>query len=506
MQVFRDDVSGGVAKRPGMMAMLDFLKKQRKPHVVIIDDISRLARGVKAHVELRAAIDAAGGILESPSVEFGDDADSELREYLLATVAQHHRRKNAEQTKHRMRARVMNGYWCFSSPVGYRYQRVAGHGKLLVKHEPEASIIKDAFEGYASGHFQTQAEVMRFLESNPQWPNKGRTRVTGQMVMRLLTRVHYAGFIDVPEWDLSMIPAKHVPIVSYETFMAVQTRMKGRAKVPARKGLSGDFPLRGFVTCGGCGKAYTATWSKGRYSNYPYYLCWTKGCSHYGKSVRREVMEGDFEELLRAMKPAPELFALAYDMLRGVWELKAANAEQNSAQIDTELKKIERSLDQFLDRIVEAESSTLIRTYERKIKQLEQERAVLREKQVVVGRPLASFDQTFRTAMSYLGNPCNLWDSGRIDHRRAVLKLSFADRLSYVRGEGFRTAVTSSPFRLLSHLKGEKSEVVPQEGFEPPTTRLRSGCSTAELLRRTQSKKRPDLRPDGLKPQPRSWP
>jgi hypothetical protein len=26
-------------------------------------------------------------------------------------------------------------------------------------------------------------------------------------------------------------------------------------------------------------------------------------------------------------------------------------------------------------------------------------------------------------------------------------------------------------------------EVVPQEGFEPPATRLRSGCSTAELLR-----------------------
>jgi hypothetical protein len=48
-------------------------------------------------------------ILESPSVEFGDDADSELREYILATVAQHQRRKNAEQTLNRMRSRVMNG-------------------------------------------------------------------------------------------------------------------------------------------------------------------------------------------------------------------------------------------------------------------------------------------------------------------------------------------------------------------------------------------------------------
>jgi hypothetical protein len=69
-----------------------------------------LARGVKAHIELRSAIALAGGMLESPSLEFGDDADSELQEFILATVAQHQRRKNAEQTANRMQARVLNGY------------------------------------------------------------------------------------------------------------------------------------------------------------------------------------------------------------------------------------------------------------------------------------------------------------------------------------------------------------------------------------------------------------
>ncbi|WP_390624407.1 recombinase family protein [Iodidimonas nitroreducens] len=54
VQVFTDDASGGLINRPGMQAMLSFLRKQRrKPHVVIIDDISRLARGVQAHLELR---------------------------------------------------------------------------------------------------------------------------------------------------------------------------------------------------------------------------------------------------------------------------------------------------------------------------------------------------------------------------------------------------------------------------------------------------------------------
>lgn len=139
-EVFRDDVSGSLKERPGMRLILTFLKKQKKEqHIVIIDDISRLARGVEAHIELRAAITLAGGILESPSVEFGEDADSELREYLLATVAQHQRRKNAEQTKNRMRARAMNGYWVAQPPIGYRMERKAGHGKFLVRDEPFAT-------------------------------------------------------------------------------------------------------------------------------------------------------------------------------------------------------------------------------------------------------------------------------------------------------------------------------------------------------------------------------
>ena len=164
--VFRDDISGGSAARPGMIAMLDFLKKNKRDGtVVIIDDISRLARGLEAHLQLRTAIGNAGGKLESPSIEFGEDSDSILVENLLASVSQHQRQKNGEQTKNRMRARAMNGYWVFHAPIGYRYERVAEHGKLLVRDEPYASIIAEALEGYASGRFATLTEVRRFLEA-----------------------------------------------------------------------------------------------------------------------------------------------------------------------------------------------------------------------------------------------------------------------------------------------------------------------------------------------------
>jgi DNA invertase Pin-like site-specific DNA recombinase len=125
--VFSDDVSGSLVERPGMKSMLAFLRKRRASGtVVIIDDISRLARGLQAHIELRQLIENAGGLLQSPSIEFGEDPDSQLVEHLIASVAQHQRQKNAEQTKNRMRSRVMNGYWVFQAPVGYRYAAIKG--------------------------------------------------------------------------------------------------------------------------------------------------------------------------------------------------------------------------------------------------------------------------------------------------------------------------------------------------------------------------------------------
>ncbi|MDE1979330.1 MAG: hypothetical protein KGI86_08385 [Betaproteobacteria bacterium] len=81
-----------------------------------------------------------------------------MQEYILATVAQHQRRKNAEQTRNRMRARLLKGYWPFACPVGYRSQRVSGRGNMLVRNEPLASIVQEALEGYASGRFQLQAD------------------------------------------------------------------------------------------------------------------------------------------------------------------------------------------------------------------------------------------------------------------------------------------------------------------------------------------------------------
>ena len=105
-EIFKDYSSGSLIDRPGMKAMLAYLRKQPgEPYVVVIEDISRLARGLDAHLALRAAISRTGATLESPTLEFGSDSDSLLVENLLASVNQ--REKNGGQVRNRMRTRLL---------------------------------------------------------------------------------------------------------------------------------------------------------------------------------------------------------------------------------------------------------------------------------------------------------------------------------------------------------------------------------------------------------------
>ena len=83
--------------------------------------------------------------------------------------------------------------------IGYKYKSISGHGKLLVKDEPVASILAEALNGYASGRFQTQAEVMRFLESCTAFPKDKKGCVQSQLVYKILGNSLYAGYIDVPK-------------------------------------------------------------------------------------------------------------------------------------------------------------------------------------------------------------------------------------------------------------------------------------------------------------------
>ena len=461
-QVFSDDLSGSLIDRPGMKAMLTWLRRHRHARpVVVIDDISRLARGLEAHLQLRSAIDAAGGRLESPSVEFGEDSDSILVENLLASVSQHHRQKNAEQVKNRMRARVMNGYWVFHAPIGYRYETKLGHGKVLVRDEPFASIIREALEGFASGRFLSQAEVKRFLESHSDYPRDARTgEVAQQRVVDLLTQPIYAGMIECASWGVPARRGHHEALIDLQTFHRNQERMQERAYTMTRKDTRPDFPLRGAVCCADCGNPLSAAWSQGKFRKYPYYLCFNKECGSYRKSIGRDRIEAEFGTLLENVQPTPGLVAAARALFEEEWNRRLTQSSAARTTLKDALARIDRELETLLSRLVEAPSATVARAFERRISVLERDRLLAEEKLNAAGKPRFTFNEVFEHALRFLANPCELWNSDRLSDRRTVLKLVFPKGISYCRNGGFRTPETSMPFKVLGGIRPGKKEMV----------------------------------------------
>ena len=470
IEVFHDNMSGGAADRPAMTALIAFLQKRKSETLVLIDDINRFSRDVQVHWQLRALIAEAGGKLESPSLEFGDDSDSVLVENLLASVSQHQRQKNGEQTKNRMRARAMNGYWVFHAPVGLKYEKTSGHGKLLVRDEPNASYVQEALEGFASGRFETQGEVKRFLEACPEFPKTARGEVRYEEVIRLMRRPHYAGYIEIPEWGVPLRKGHHEGLISFETWNAIQTRLEGaeRTRAPVLRDINADFPLRGFVDCHDCGNPLTGIWSKSKTGKrHPYYMCFTKGCCSYRKSIRRDDVEGAFHDVLRGMQPSENLFALTKAMFKSAWDQRGKQMHAAVATVKRDLAKLDKQMDGLLDRIVEADSPAVIKAYEKRLGQFERDKIALQEKQAS-GMPVqAKFDELFELASTFLANPWKIWTSGNLTLRRTVLKLGFAERISYSRETGLRTPKTTLPFKVLGQITGQKCEMAETKGFEP---------------------------------------
>ncbi|EFL89426.1 recombinase family protein [Ahrensia sp. R2A130] len=436
VEVFRDEgVSGGIANRPAIKAMLKWLRQNRvQEPVVLIDDISRIARSIEAHWKLRAAIGSVGAKLESPSIEFGDDSDSQLVENMLVSVSQHQRQKNGEQVVNRMKARLLNGYFPFWVPTGYRYERVKGHsGKMIVRDEPHAALIQEALEGFATGRFQTQIEVKRFLEPHSIFARDKNGEIHPQRIANLLANKIYAGYYEYKPWNVPLTNGKHEALISWETFQRIQTRLQEGAVIRSKRDAESEFPLKGFVTCWCCEKPLTAYYAKGRNKRYPYYECFNKQCDERRKSIRKNQIESEFETLVKSMRPQTSMMVTVSAMFRDLWNTRLSGFEMKRMEQKKALTGLKTKMSKLTDRLIETTSASVIKVYEAKLEQLETEKALITEN--LANRPDArkDFDEGFRTAMNFLANPWKLWVSNNPIHRQTLIKLVFAAPLPYRR-------------------------------------------------------------------------
>jgi len=66
------------------------------------------------------------------------------------------------------------------------------------------------------------------------------------------------------------------------------------------------------------------------------------------------------------------------------------------------VKRIDKQIDQFLGLIVEASNASVIKAYERKISELEQEKILTHERIAQAGKPRQAREELFELAFKFL--------------------------------------------------------------------------------------------------------
>ena len=328
---------GRSTKRPLLQEMLTFCRHRRRTvDAIVVYKIDRLSRNKNSYFALQVHLRKYGiNIMSATEPLDGDSPITRLMEGILASVSEFESDLISQRTSLSMEHARASGRIVHRPPLGYIKMKRKGTHSITVHDSERAPLMKIAFQMMASGK-HTQTDILCHVTDLGLVTLKGAPLST-QSLRRMLENRTYAGWIRVSE-EKGYVRSSFEPIVTDEVFKRVQVVLKRRRnhKPSRHKQHHPDFPLRGFVKCGKCGLPLTASWSKGKTKKYPYYRCRSSECS-FG-SIRKEVLEGEFLDLLKRLKPSREFISHLHDAIIGA---VAVDKEKNRQKTQDSLDRIQ---------------------------------------------------------------------------------------------------------------------------------------------------------------------
>ena len=472
-RVFIDaGISGSATEnRTQLQVMLDFLSKTKDRYLILFYNIERLSRNAGDFNTLRDLIETKGHWLATVQGVLEQTPVGRFMATIQAAQGQYWRESNAELNKRFMQERARQGYWVFQEPWGYEFQRV-GSVKELVLKEPDASIIREALTGYASGRFSTIPEVRAHI--NNHRPKLGLKPYNLTQTKELLSSPKYTGFFAYEKWNIP--PQKwHIePLIDMATHKLIQDRLNNRVRASKHTRYNKDdpdFPLRGYVSCPTCGYALTGSHSTNRIGNkYPYYQCHNKKCAgRRGMYINANRMHEDFEQLLERIAPGVNYMGLARALAHDVYNEHEAryNAEWNAKQ--KRIEQIEQECQQMFKAFTQATTDAMRQMCEQRINDLRTEQHALTHELNAPRAELMPFDRAFEYVAALAGNPLEVWRNSDLKFKRCVLDIYFQGHFSYDKEQKFGTPKIAPIFKWLRDFSGDKSKMVPVVGLEPTT-------------------------------------
>lgn len=333
-QVLQEFSEAETAKQTGreqFAAMVDFLKKRKKPAALLVEKTDRLYRNLEDFVLLNTLTKDLRLEIHKVKENMVMTAESQSFEKFIdglnVLMAKRYVDNLSEEVAKGRRQKVLQGGWPAKAPYGYKNDR---NTRQIVVDPERAPFVIRAFQLYGSGVYSLE-KVIDILDKEGFRYRPSIRRIGRGQLHSILSNEAYIGRVPL---NGEFYPGTHTPLVDADTWRQVQAAFRKDSK-PINFGKR-DFLYKGLITCGECQSAIVGDIKKGK---YVYYVCAGRrnGCQQ--GYVREEIITQAISHLFASLTFPADAKARIKDAVRKQNEEIFRIGEKEADRIETLIKK-----------------------------------------------------------------------------------------------------------------------------------------------------------------------
>lgn len=435
-----EGASAKTADRAEFLRAIEYCRKNKgKIDAFVVYKVDRFARNTEDHFYVRKMLIEYGVTLHSVTEPIGNNPAEKFIETVLAGSAEFDNAVRTQRCVDGMIAKFNQGISPFTPPVGYKCPYTKKRGEK--KNEPDRPdeelfpIIQKGLKAFSTGNY-TQAEMMQLFDKLGLARIRGKKTIP-QFVSKIFGKYlkFYAGILTNP-WTKEEIKGLHKPMITREELFKIKALLSGKGLNVKHVRKNPQFPLRGTVICGHCGRMLTGSCSRGNGGKYLYYHCYNKDCPSYGRGIPKEDLETEFIGYLEKITPKQKFLDIFKKTVLNLWKEKVNDFETDTCKYEQLLSTLEDKRKRIFE-MREDGSYTKEEFQERKE---EVENEIMATKISLSETRIDKFD--IEAALSYANNFISNLGKQWFDlaqSQRRFQNMVFPEGIIYKRNEGFRT-------------------------------------------------------------------
>lgn len=348
--------------RPDFQKMIHDSKKHQFEYIIVYK-LDRFARNRYDSAVYKQKLREAGVKLLSATENISDNPEGIILEAVLEASAEYYSRELSQKVKRGLHESAIKGtYTGGVPPIGYK----VADKKVLIDEE-KAPIIRFAFEQYAKG--VSKRDIMQQLTEKGITNGKGKPLTLTSFQHALKNRK----YIGITSYNGIEYQSTYPIMIDPAIFEKVQERLAKVAHAPAAGKARQSYLLQGKAFCGMCGTRMVGDAGTSKTgAMYYYYSCGAKKKS--SKVCQKKSEKKDFIEWYVCEQTIEYVLIPArmeYIAERVVEEYDKEFNNANVQELERRIAKLERDANKAFKLIMESESPSVIKRYEKQIELLE---------------------------------------------------------------------------------------------------------------------------------------